>query len=155
MKTKVQKLGLVIIIIGVIALAMGIVFIQQGFDKESWLVAAMEQEQIAMPDGSGVIVDNSQLAQAAGDLVREHRHGISPTYGELLGDGRFDPTNPTHITYLQAMNIENYLYLAVTAFGVFTIVKVTGAFMILMGCALGAIGFALWRTSKGGGQKAR
>lgn len=148
MKITVRKLGLAVIIIGVVALAVGIVFIQQGFDKESWLVAAMEQEQIAMPDGSGVIVDNSQLAQAAGDLVREHRHGISPTYGELLGDGRFDPTNPTHITYLQAMNIENYLYLAVTAFGVFTIVKVTGAFMILMGCALSATGYALWRTGR-------
>lgn len=148
MKITVRKLGLAVIIIGVVALAMGIVFIQQGFAQESWLVAAMEQEQIALPDGSGVIVDNSQLAQKAGDLVREHRHGISPTYGELLGDGRFDPTNPTHITYLQAMNIENYLYLAVTAFGVFTVVKVAGAFMILMGLGLGATGYMLWRTSK-------
>jgi len=27
----------VIIILGIIALAMGIVFVQQGFDKEAWL----------------------------------------------------------------------------------------------------------------------
>jgi uncharacterized membrane protein YidH (DUF202 family) len=148
MKTTVQKLGLIIIILGMVALAMGIVFIQQGFDKEAWLVTAMEQEQIAMPDGSGIIVDSSQLAQQAGDLVREHRHTISPTYGDLLGGKNFDPTNPTQITYLQAMNIENYLYLAVTAFGVFTVVKAAGAFMILMGLGLGATGYALWRTSK-------
>jgi uncharacterized membrane protein YidH (DUF202 family) len=148
MKTTVQKLGLIIIILGMVALAMGIVFIQQGFDKEAWLVAAMKEEQIAMPDGSGIIVDSSQLAQQAGDLVREHRHTISPTYGDLLGGKNFDPTNPTQITYLQAMNIENYLYLAVTAFGVFTVVKAAGAFMILMGLGLGATGYALWRTSQ-------
>jgi hypothetical protein len=148
MKITVRNLGLVVIIIGVIALAMGIVFIQQGFDKESWLVDAMNEEQIAMPDGSGVIVDNSQLAQKAGDLVREHRRNISPTYGNLLGGKNFDPTNPTQITYMQALNIENYLYLAVTAFGVFTVVKAAGAFMILMGVGLGATGFALWRTGR-------
>ncbi|MGD9118190.1 MAG: hypothetical protein PVJ08_05575 [Dehalococcoidia bacterium] len=146
MKTTVQKLGLVVIVIGVVALAMGIVFVQQGFAKESWLVEAMDEEQIAMPDGSGVIVNDSQLAQKAGDLVREHRRGISPTYGELLGGEHFDPTNTTQITYMQALNIENYLYLAVTAFGVFTVAKAAGAFMILMGVGLGATGYALWRT---------
>jgi len=149
MNNRVRKLGLVVIFFGIMALAVGIVFVQQGFAQESWLVQAMENEQIAMPDGSGIIVDNSQLAQAAGDLVREHRRSISPTYGELLGGEHFDPTNPTQITYMQAMNIENYLYLAVTAFGVFTVVKVTGAFMILMGLGLGATGYALWKTGKG------
>lgn len=148
MNKTVRNLGLVVITIGVVALVVGIVFVQQGFVQESWLVQAMENEQIAMPDGSGIIINNSQLAQAAGDLVREHRHGISPTYGELLGGEHFDPTNPTQITYLQAMNIENYLYLGVTAFGVFTIVKGVGAFMILMGIGLGATGYALWRTGK-------
>jgi hypothetical protein len=148
MKITVRKLGLVVIVIGVIALAMGIVFIQQGFAQESWLVTAMDEEQIAMPDGSGTIVNNSQLAQEAGDLVREHRHGISPTYGELLGGEHFDPTNPTQITYLQAMNIENYLYLAVASFGVFTVVKAAGAFMILIGVGLGTTGFALWKKTK-------
>jgi hypothetical protein len=73
MNTRVRQLGLVVILFGVIALAMGIVFVQQGFAKEAWLVQAMETEQIEMPDGSGTIVNDSQLAQAAGDLVREPR----------------------------------------------------------------------------------
>jgi hypothetical protein len=149
MNKTVRYLGVVVMLIGLVALALGIVFIQQGFDKESWLVEAMKTEQIAMPDGSGTIVDNEQLAQQAGDLVREHRHGISPTYGDLLGGKNFDPTNPTQITYMQALNIENYLYLAVTAFGVFLVVKAMGAFMIAMGLGLGATGFALWKTAKG------
>jgi len=148
MNTKVRNLGLVVILLGVVALAMGIVFVQQGFDREAWLVQAMRQEQIEMPDESGAIVDNAVLARAAGDLVREHRRGMAPTYGDLLGGEHFNPTDPKQLTYVQALNIENYLYLAVTAFGVFTVVKATGAFMIVMGLALGATGYALWRMAR-------
>jgi len=148
MNTKVRNLGLVVILFGVIALAMGIVFVQQGFDKETWLVQAMKQEQIKMPDESGAVVDSAALARVAGDLVREHRRGIAPTYGDLLGGERFNPTDPKQLTYAQALNIENYLYLAVTAFGVFTVVKATGAFMIVMGLALGTTGYALWSTGR-------
>ena len=148
MKITVRKLGLVVIIFGIIALAMGIVFVQQGFDREAWLTRTMASEQIALPDGSGTIVDNAALAEAAGDIVREHRHGIAPTYGDLLGDEHFNPTDPMQLTYAQAMNIENYLYLAVTAFGVFTVVKASGAFMIVMGLALGATGCALWSLGR-------
>jgi hypothetical protein len=147
MKTKLQKLSLIVIVLGVVALAMGIVFIQQGFAKEAWLVAAMKQEQITLP-GTDTIVDNSKLAQQAGDIVRADRRQIAPTYGDLLGGKNFDPTNPEDLSYAQAMNIENYLYLAVTAFGVFTVVKVTGAFMIAMGVALGITGGVLWRMNR-------
>jgi len=146
MNRKVSILGLVVIILGVVSLAMGIVFVQQGFEKESWLVGTMASEQITMPDGSGTIVDNSALAEAAGDIVREHRHGIAPTYGDLLGEGHFNPADPAQLTYAQAMNIENYL--AVTAFGVFLVVKAAGAFMIVMGIALGIIGYALWSLGR-------
>jgi len=152
MNSKVSLLGLVVIIMGIIGLAMGIVFVQQGFAQENWLVQTMTQEQITMPVGSGTIVNNEATARAAGDIVREHRHGIAPTYGDLLGGGIFNPADPTQLTYAQAMNIENYLYLAVTAFGVFTVVKAAGAFMILMGIGLGATGYALWRK---GNQKAK
>ena len=148
MNKKVSILGMVVIILGVVALAMGIVFVQQGFDREAWLMQTMTSEQITMPDGSGTIVNNSALAEAAGDIVREHRHGIAPTYGDLLGDEHFNPTDPMQLTYAQALNIENYLYLAVTAFGVFTVVKAAGAFMIVMGLALGTTGFALWRIGR-------
>ena len=148
MNGKLRYLGLVVIVLGIIGLAVGIVFVQQGFAQESWLEQTMNQEQITMPDGSGTVINNEATARAAGDLVRQHRHSIAPTYGDLLGGQNFDPTNPTQLTYAQALNLENYLYLAVTAFGVFTVVKVTGAFMIVMGLALGATGYALWRISR-------
>jgi hypothetical protein len=148
MNSKVRYLGLAVIILGIVALAMGIVFVQQGFAQENWLTQTMTQEQITMPDGSGTIVNNEATARAAGDLVREHRHLISPTYGDLLGGENFNPADPTQLTYAQAMNIENYLYLAVTAFGVFTVVKAAGAFMIVTGLALGATGCALWSLGR-------
>ncbi|GAI28689.1 unnamed protein product [marine sediment metagenome] len=37
-----------------------------------------------------------------GDLVREHRRGIAPTYGDLLGGERFNPSDPKQLTYAQA-----------------------------------------------------
>jgi hypothetical protein len=61
-------------------------------------------------------------AQKAADTIAGHRRVISPSYQDLLGSGRFDPTNPQHLTYAQAMNLENYLYMAVTAFGLIQVV---------------------------------
>ena len=138
----VKRLGIIVIVFAVISLAMGIVFVQQGFAKEAYLVQAMKQEQIEL-DGVEGIIDTAEEAQIAGDTVREHRHGIAPTYGDLLGGDRFNPTEPMKLTYAQALNLENYLYLAVASFGVFTIAKSVGAFMVLMGLALGTTGFGL------------
>lgn len=139
----VKKIGYLLIILALVSLAVGIVFIQQGFAKEAYLVNAMRQEQITVTGVEGV-VDTAAEAQLAGDTVREHRHGISPTYGDLLGEGgRFDPTNPTQLSYAQALNLENYLYLAVASFGMFTIAKGIGAFMLLVAVALAAAGYVL------------
>jgi hypothetical protein len=148
MNKKLRNLSLVVIIFGVVALAMGIVFVQQGFAREAWLVRATEQEQIELPGEEGVIVNSAETAEAAADVVREHRRSIAPTYGDLLGGERFNPSDLSQLSYAQAMNIENYLYLAVTAFGVFTVVKAAGAFMIVMGLALGTTGYALWDTAR-------
>jgi hypothetical protein len=43
------------------------------------------------------------------------------------------------------MNLENYLYLAVTAFGLIQVVMGAGAFMIIVGLALGLTGMVLYR----------
>lgn len=142
MNTRAKKLGIIVVACAVISLAMGVVFIQQGYAKEAFLREAMTQEQITVSGVEG-IVDSAGKAQVAGDTVREHRHSIAPTYGELLGEGRFNPADPTQLTYAQALNLENYLYLAVASFGVFTVVKAVGGFMLIMGVALGATGYGL------------
>jgi hypothetical protein len=148
MNNKVRNLSTVVIILAAIALVMGIIFIQQGYAREAYLTNAMKQEQITIEGVEG-IVDNAQKAQVAGDTVREHRHGIAPTYGDLLGGERYDPTNPAQLTYAQALNLENYLYLAVASFGVFLVVKAAGAFMVLMGLALGTVGYSLRSIARG------
>ena len=143
----VRKSGIAVIVFAVMSLAMGIVFVQQGFAKEAFLTQAMKQEQIEINGVEGVI-DTAGEAQLAGDTVREHRHGIAPTYGDLLGGDRFNPAELQQLTYAQALNLENYLYLAVASFGIFAIVKATGAFMVVTGLALGTIGFGLMRISE-------
>ncbi|MFC1932229.1 hypothetical protein ACFLXU_01175 [Chloroflexota bacterium] len=147
MNTKLRYLGIIVTLFAVISLAMGIVFVQQGFAKEAFLVEAMTQEKITVEGVEGII-DNAEKAQVAGDTVREHRHGIAPTYGDLLGGERFNPTELAQLSYAQALNLENYLYLAVASFGIFTVVKVTGVFMIVVSAALGATGYGLFSIAK-------
>jgi hypothetical protein len=133
-----------------VAIVLGGVFVGQGFAKQSFLTDAMQQEKITLgiPESGmaeGEYIDTAEEAQIAGDTVREHRRGIAPTYGDLLGEGRYDPTNPQQLSYAQALNLENYLYLAVLGFGVVQIVLGAGAFMIVTGIGMGATGLALLR----------
>lgn len=143
----IKKLGIFVVACAVVAIAIGVAFLQQGFAKEAFLTDAMRQEQITI-DGVEGIIDNAADAQLAGDTVREHRRGIASTYGDLLAGGRFDPSNPQQLTYAQALNLENYLYLAVTGYGVFTVVKAVGVFMIVIGLALGAIGYGMFSRTR-------
>ena len=144
---KLKVTGVLVIVFGLIALVVGAVFVQQGFSKEAFLVGAMTQEQITFEGVEGV-VNSAESAQVAGDTVREHRHDIAPTYGDLLGEDRFNPTDPKQLTYAQALNLENYLYLAVASFGVFTVVKAVGALMIIVGLALGVKGYGFINVAK-------
>jgi hypothetical protein len=87
-------------------------------------------------------------AQRAGDLVREHRRGIAASYEELLARGRYDPTNPRQLTYAQAVNIENYLYLAAASWGITYMSIGVGAELILAGIAFMVIAFVIYRWVK-------
>jgi hypothetical protein len=149
----IRGLSILVIFLGLVAVVVGAVFISQGIAKDNLLVTAMQQEKITLGIESdklaeGEVIDNAKEAEVAGDTVREHRHGIAETYGDLLGGKQYDPTNPQQLTYAQALNLENYLYLAVLGFGVTQVVMGTGAFMIIMGVALGGTGLALHRLSR-------
>jgi len=140
-------------LLGAVSLAMGIVFVQQGFAKQNWIQNSMKQEQITLGIASGDVekgdvIDTAKEAQVAGDTVREHRHGIAPTYGDLLGGEKFNPTESKQLSYAQALNLENYLYLAVATFGLINVVLASGAFMIVNSLALGATGFSLYSIAK-------
>ncbi len=148
-----KGLSYLVIFLGIVSIVIGGIFLGQAFAKNDLLVTAMQQEQITLgiEEGelaAGEVIDSAKEAEIAGDTVREHRHGIAPTYGDLLGGERYDPTNTQQLTYAQALNLENYLYLAVLGFGVTQIAMGAGAFMVVTGVALGVTGVVLLRKSK-------
>ena len=153
MNKIIRNLSIFVLILGAVALIMGIVFVYEGVSKKAWLTDTMKQENITLSSlgvtGSKAneIIDSAETAQIAGDTVRGHRHSIAPSYTALLGGEKYDPTNPANLVYAQAMNLENYLYLAVVSFGVTTIAMAAGGFMIVVALALGAIGFIFFRLS--------
>lgn len=143
-------LATIVIVLGVIGIAIGGLFVGQGFAKDNLLKTAMDQEKITLgiPTdklAAGEVIDTAKEAEIAGDTVREHRHTIAPTYGDLLEGKQFDPSNMEQLTYAQALNLENYLYLAVLGFGVTQIAMGAGAAMIVLGLALVATGVILVR----------
>jgi hypothetical protein len=139
----------ILIILGAIGVIMGAVFIIEGVVKSNYLSDAMRQERITLyfiPDApQDEVVDTAKEALVAGDTIREHRRTIAPTYTELLGGKKYNPANPRQLSYAQALNLENYLYLAFVGFGITQIVIVSGVFMIIMGVAVGGTGIVLYK----------
>jgi tetrahydromethanopterin S-methyltransferase subunit D len=138
-----------LIVLGVIGVVMGAIFVIEGAMKYYYLRDAMRQEKITLffiPNApKDKIIDSAQEALLAGDTIRMHRRTIAPTYNDLLGGKKYDPTNPKHLTYTQALNLEQYLYLAFMGFGVTQIVIVSGIFMVIMGVAIGGTGITLYK----------
>ncbi len=143
--------AIAVLFLGLVGVVMGGVFIGLGVVRDNQLKEAMRVEHITLgiedTPTKGEVIDSLEEALVAGDTIREHRRGIAATYEDLLGEGRYDPNNPRQLTYAQAMNLENYLYLAVVAFGLTQSVTASGVFMIITGLALGGTGLVLYRLS--------
>ena len=146
-----RMMSIVVLLLGVVAVVFGAVFIGLGFSRNNQLVEAMQVEQVTLGIESeleGEIIDSLGEAMKAGDTIREHRRGIAPTYSDLLGGERYDPSDPQQLTYAQALNLENYLYLAVVAFGLTQAVTASGVFMVVTGLALGGTGVMLYKLNQ-------
>lgn len=149
----IKYFGLAIIVVGILGLVIGGVFVGMGFAKKALIVDRMNVENVTLsvdPENptAATQINDSASAQAAADTIAKHRRGIAPTYQDLLGGKQFDPTNPKQLTYVQAMNLENYLYMAVTAFGLIDVTMASGAFMVITGIALILGGIIFMRLSK-------
>ena len=148
----VSKLAIIVLLLGVVGIVMGGVFIGLGVSRNAELKEAMRVEHITLgieeTETKGQVIDSLMEAKEAGDTIREHRRGIAPTYEDLLGGGRFNPAESKQLTYAQALNLENYLYLAVTAFGLIQSVIASGAFMVVTGIAFGGTGLVLLRLAR-------
>jgi len=148
----VRTLAIIVLLLGVVGIVIGGVFIGQGIAKSNLIVERMEIEQVSLaldPDNPNLytLVTDIDAAQGAADVIAEHRRGIAPTYQELLAGERYDPTNPAQLSYAQALNLENYLYLAVAAFGLVQIALASGAFMVVTGIAFCGTGIVLLRLA--------
>jgi len=136
-----------VLLLAMVGIVMGAVFIGLGVARNNELKEAMRVEHVTLgieeTETKGQIIDSLEEAKEAGDTIREHRRGIATTYEDLLGGERFDPTKPMQLTYAQALNLENYLYLAVVAFGLTQSVIASGVFMVVTGIGLGGTGVVL------------
>jgi len=148
-----QYLASMVLVLSVVFVAIGATFIYQAVEKKTWIEEVMRVEKVTLgiPEAevkTGNVVDTAEEAQAAADTIREHRRGIAPTYQALLGGGKYDPAKPEHLSYTQALNMENYLYMAVLAFGVTTEILGAGVFMIIVGLAFAVTGVVLLELAK-------
>jgi hypothetical protein len=150
-------IGIAVIGLGIAALVMGVAFVVEGQSKANYIKKSMRQEQVTMaalgiegadPDN---LIDTAAEAEKVANLVKEHRLSIAPTYADLMSmspTGRYDPSIKAHLSYAQAMNLENYLYLGVASLGLTTVTIVSGVFMMVTGLGLSLTGFALGRLAR-------
>jgi hypothetical protein len=146
-----RYLAMLIILLGVVGVVLGGVFIGEGIAKNDLIVDRMKVEKVTLNiDGTPTEINNAAEAQVAADTIASHRRAIAPTYQDLLdmGTGQFDPTNPTDLKYAQAMNLENYLYMAVIGFGLVDVTLAAGVFMAVTGLAIGGAGLLLYRMNR-------
>ncbi len=142
MITKNRHLGRAVVLLGLIALIIGVVFIGQGIAKNTMIAEAMQVEQITYGGAEEIegIIDTATEAELMAGVLKEHRMEIG-IYSDL------DREDPRRDTILKAMTMENSLNLAQLGYGVVTVVIVSGIFMVIMGIAAGRTGLVLYRLS--------
>ena len=124
-----KKVAVVVLVIGLLSLALGGFFIQQGFAKANMIAEKMAELQVTYSGAGGTIdglIDTPREAQAMADILQEHSNSIG-YYSQLPKD------DPKRAQILQALTMIDSLQLAVMGFGLTDVVKASGAFMVLVG----------------------
>jgi hypothetical protein len=143
--------------LGIAALVMGVAFVVEGQSKANYIKEQMRAEAVTLASlgiegaAEGDIIDSAAEAEKVANVVKEHRLSIAPTYADLMAmspTGRYNPSIQAHLSYNQAMNLENYLYLGVAGLGLTTATIVSGVFMIVTGLGLSLTGLALGRLAR-------
>ncbi len=150
MKAMAKVLGISVLVVGLVGVALGIVFLQQSFSKSAMIKERMAAEQVTLglPAAGepgyieGNVVDTAGEAQVASDTLREHRMDSYGTYGDTAR-GSAERTS-----FLDALNMENSLNLAQAGFGISTMALGSGVFMIVMGVGLMTTGTTLYYLSR-------
>ena len=141
MSTVNRNLGKVVLLLGLVAVIIGVVFIGQGIAKNNMITGAMSHEQITYGGSEEIngFIDTAAEANLMATVLMEHRMDDYGIYSEL---GREDPNR---VAILKAMTMENSLNLSQMGFGLVTVVIVSGIFMVIMGIAVSGTGLVLYR----------
>lgn len=148
-----RKLSIAVMFLGAVVIVVGMVYIYQGISKGILVRDGMRDERVTYllsreEVERGNVIDTAEEAQKVADTIKTHRRTIAVTYEDLLKGGQYDPTNLQHVIYTQAINLENYLYMAVIAYGLTTAVLTSGVTLIIIGVSLILIGLALYRVGR-------
>ncbi len=136
-----RYLTMAVLILGVVGLALGVVFIAQGQGVKTLVTERMVAEKITYSGEdfkTNSIIDTPEEAELMSQVLKEHRMDLG-VYTELERD------DPRRATILNAMTIENSLNLALLSYGIGTMVTVSGVFMVITGVALLGAGLTLHR----------
>lgn len=149
-----KTMAVMVIILAVISLVVGTVFVYMGFSKQSEVKAGLAVEKVAYnftddKTATPTPVESMTDLENMAKTLKSHRNFIAPSYGELTAknkDHKFDPTNPSNLSYAQGMNLENSLRIALLAFGMTWVMIGIGAFIWLVGIALMLVSMALMKS---------
>lgn len=138
-----------IIILAVVVIACGGVAIGLGVSNSKAVSDRLREQKVSFRifdenAPADAFVTNASQARKAADTISEHLKKIAPTYSDLLGGKRFDPTNATHLTYVTGMNLEGQMNLAALAFGLTTVLTFVGIVLIVIGIVLLIVGIDIY-----------
>lgn len=139
-----KKVAALVLVAGIIAIAIGGVFVSQGFSKANYITEQIAAQQITYGGAGSTIdgiIDTPQEAQEMASVLQEHQLALG-VYSQLSRD------DPNRAQILNALTMENALNLAVAGYGLTDVVKASGAFMILVGLTFGAIAVSTLRKAK-------
>jgi hypothetical protein len=151
-----QYLAMLVVVLGIVSVALGTAFIGLSAQKNNYITNELRQQNVTVgltkeQIDNGEIVDNARKAQIAAETISKHLQSIAPTYNDLMAlnpSGKYDPANPNDLKYTQGLNMENSFNMAVLSFGVIQETMATGSALIVIGIAVGATGFMLFRLGK-------
>ena len=141
-----KTLSVLVLVVGLAALALGGFFIQQGFSRAQDITDKMIEANITYGGAGGDIIgiiDTPVEARVMADILTEHSQEIG-NYSEMSRD------DPNRQTVLNALTMTNSLQMAVMGYGLTDVVKAVGGFMVLAGLAFGAIAVQGLRQRKPG-----
>jgi len=138
-----------IIVLAVVVIVCGGLAIYLGHTNSESVANRLAVEKVSLRifdqnAPADAIITNASEARKAADTLNEHRKKIAPTYSNLLGGKKFDPTNPTELTYEMGMVLEGQMNMASLAFGLTTVLTFFGAVLVIIGFVLGVIGLDIF-----------